>query len=68
MDSTKSWWQSKTVWASVIGLAALVGGAFGLTLTEADQNTATEITVTVVGVVSSVIALYGRVTATKQIK
>lgn len=28
----KKWWQQKKVWAAILGLIALLGGAFGLTL------------------------------------
>lgn len=33
----KPWWASRTIWANVVGLGAIVGARYGLELTEAAQ-------------------------------
>ncbi len=70
MEETKKWWQSKTVIASIV--SASVAIAVGLRLLPADIQTEKDALIenayALVGVVASVIAIYGRLTAKKTIK
>ncbi len=65
MIDSKSWWQSKTVWGGIIALLAGVLGLFGYNLVEADQAQLVEIGSGAAVVVGSLIAIVGRVRASK---
>lgn len=66
--ATKQWWQSKTIWGAFITLIAMVAQLFGYQIDQATQSQLTEIATTIVAAFGSVLAIYGRVTATKRIK
>jgi len=66
-ENTKPVWQSKTVIASVIGFIAVVLGFFGYDFTGADQATLSEVITATIAGVSSVVAIYGRIKASKKI-
>ncbi len=65
MDDFKPLLTSKTVWAGLIGLAASV---FGVLLTPENQAATAELVVQVITGLAGVVALYGRVPATKRIE
>lgn len=67
MDGVKSFLASKTIWGSVIAVVALGLGFLGYTFGAEDQAVLVEAVIQVVGVVGAIIAIYGRVTATKTI-
>ena len=67
MDETKALIQSKTFWGAVV---ALVGAALRLghyTLSPADAAAAVDLLSGIAGAVGSLIAIYGRIVATKKI-
>lgn len=71
MENEKPWWQSTTIWASVLQVVVSIGVALGLF----DQATGAEIVsqfpellVGAVGAILGVIAFWGRYTATKTLK
>ena len=65
---TKNWWQSKTIWGSIIGGAALVVSLlFHKTISPADQSNIVDIIMTLVGAAGSAFAIYGRVVSTTAI-
>ena len=71
MDNTKPWWQSRTIWASILTMIGGVGVAFGLF----DQGTADligaegpDLLVGLAGAVLGLISLWGRMRATKRIE
>jgi hypothetical protein len=67
MDDIKGFFASKTVWA---GLAAIViGGAplLGWTISEDDARALTELAPQIGTVLTGLLGIYGRVTATKRI-
>ena len=65
---TKAWWQSKTVWGGIVALLAGAGGMFGLSIGIEDQNALTNHAVEIASAIGGLIAIYGRVTAKKEIK
>jgi uncharacterized membrane protein len=71
MEETKSWWQSKTIWGAVITIIALIASLFGYQIDPQTQQIILDRTmaiVTAVGtIVGSVMAIYGRIKATKRI-
>jgi len=68
MTETKKWWQSKTIWGSIVTLVAVVASLAGYQIdTETQNQLVTNIT-NIVAAVGSLIAVYGRVTASAKIK
>jgi hypothetical protein len=67
MDETKALIQSKTFWGAVValGAAALTLGHY--TLSAADAAAAVDLLSGIAGAVGSLIAIYGRIVATKKI-
>ena len=64
----KNWWQSKTIWGSIIGGAAvIVSLVFHRTISPADQSAIVDVIMTIVGAAGSAFAIYGRVTTTTTI-
>ena len=68
MEDTKQWYTSKTILASLVTVIALIAGGFNLTIDTQTQEGIVELATVIVGVVSSVVAIYGRVKASKIIK
>ena len=64
----KTWYQSKAVWGGVVAVVAAVAGYFGLPLGEADQAALVDAALAVAGAVGGILAIYGRVTAEKQVR
>jgi len=67
MDQWKTWVASKAVWGGVVAVA---GGALGLgryTLTPADAAHAVDLISGIVSAVGGLVAIYGRVVASKKI-
>lgn len=64
---SKPWWQSKAIWGGILAIGAAVAGGFGYTV---DAGTQAETQETIVGIVSAVgglLAIYGRIKASKGI-
>ena len=68
MDETKSWYMSKSVWGGLVAVAAAGLAAFGYTVGADEQSALTDIVVAVAGGIGGLIAIVGRVKATKQVK
>jgi len=67
MEESKKWFESRTVWAGIVVLIATVAGAFGFELDVTAQGEITEYIMTVVTAVGALVAIVGRVKATKTI-
>jgi hypothetical protein len=67
MDGSKPWYLSRTVWASLVTVAAAVGGLLGRSIGVTEQALITEALLQMVTAVSGVIAIMGRWTATARI-
>jgi len=65
MDDTKPWYMSRTVWGALVAIAASIGGAFGIMITQADQVEIADTMLQIVGAVGGFLALYGRLSAQK---
>ena len=68
LNGTEKWWQSRSVWGSVVAFVALVVSFFGLTVAPEDQEMLVGGIVAVVGAVGAAIGVWGRVRATKRIE
>jgi len=67
MEEGKKWFESRTVWAGIVVLFATAAGAFGFELDVAAQGEITEYIMAVVTAVGALVAIVGRVKATKTI-
>lgn len=65
MLDMKPWYQSKTVWGALIAMAAPLLRGAGLDLAGSDQAVLADALVTLAGTFGGLLALYGRLTATK---
>lgn len=63
MNGTKVWWQSKTVWGSIVALLAGVATLAGVKLDATLQDQLVELIVGIANIVGGAIAWYGRVKA-----
>ncbi|QLF69878.1 hypothetical protein FE840_010205 [Peteryoungia desertarenae] len=68
MFDTKPWYQSKTVWGALIAIAAPLADMAGLTVDEAMKGELADHLVSIAGAFGGMIALYGRVVATRPIR
>lgn len=64
---TKSWWQSTTIWAGLVTVISFVAGLFGYQIAEGDQQALITTISGAVGGVAGLIAIWGRVKASKTI-
>jgi hypothetical protein len=67
MTDTKYWYQSKTVWGSLIAILASVLQADGFELDEGAQGDLAEGIVALAGAIGGLLALYGRLSADKRL-
>ena len=67
MPNTKSWLASKAVWGGLIAIVATVATWFGYGMSAGDQAGIVDGLVIVGGAVGGLLAIVGRVYATKQI-
>ena len=67
MYDVKSFFASKTIWGGIIALIASAAAIWGYSITPADQAQIVELITGVGGIIGSVMAIYGRIVATKKI-
>lgn len=67
MNQFKPWWTSTGVWGGAVAVAAPLLGIVGFPLTPADMQSTASLLVTGAEVVGGLLAVYGRVVATKKI-
>jgi hypothetical protein len=67
MTNTKAWWQSKTVWASLIAMMAGAGSLAGLHLDATLQDELATLITAAAEVAAGATALAGRVSADTRI-
>lgn len=66
MDS-KKWYQSKTIWGSLVAVFAVVAGYLGFDVGAEDQQIIVDAVFAIVGGAGGLLAVYGRVKAEKNI-
>jgi len=67
MQEQKSWNQSRTIVASIVTLAVLIAGAFGIDIDVQTQEGIIELVMVVIGAIGSAVSIYGRIKANKTI-
>jgi Mg2+ and Co2+ transporter CorA len=68
MNDTKPWWQSQTIWGSLVAIAAVIASFFGINLDQPAQDALLSILAEVVALGGAVVALIGRLRASAQVK
>lgn len=63
MNSTKVWWQSKTVWGAIIALAAGIATLAGIDLDATLQDELAGLIVQALGIAGAILAWAGRARA-----
>lgn len=67
MVDEKPWYLSKTIWGSLISVAAALAGLAGITLDPVAQNAIAESVVQLVAAAGALLAIYGRLSASEVI-
>ena len=67
MDGTQKWWQSKTLWGSIVALLAGVATLAGIKLDATLQDQLVNLITGFAELAGGSLAWYGRVSATKKI-
>ncbi len=68
MAKTKSWYESKTIWGSLIAVSATAGSAFGYNVDPQTQNQLADAALQIATVAGSLFAVFGRFSATSEIR
>ena len=67
MRYTKSFFQSKTIWGILLMISGYIGSKLGVDIQETDLKVALDVVFNAIEAVGAIIAVYGRVKATKKI-
>ena len=68
MTNAKPWYLSRTIWASLVAIAAALSSAFGHAIDDGVQSQLTDAALQAVAVGASLIAVFGRLAATSIIE
>ncbi len=63
MLNSKPWYQSKTIWASLIAIGAGIASPFGVDIDQALQISISQAVMQFITAASSIFAIFGRITA-----
>lgn len=64
MTNEKSWFRSKTIWASITTIVLACSSFFDIRLDQVDQGALTDTIVQFLTALSGIVALFGRISAT----
>lgn len=68
MIEEKAWWKSKTIWGAFVAVAAQLLALTGVTIDTGTQVSITEAIIQAVGAGGALIAIYGRLMASAELK
>lgn len=68
VDEAKPWYLSRTIWASMVVVAAVGGGLLGMPIEDADTAALTDAVLQAVTAIAAVVAIVGRVAARSRIE
>ncbi|QRI64383.1 hypothetical protein JQ506_05085 [Shinella sp. PSBB067] len=68
MNDVKAWYQSRTVWGALIAILASLAHAIGVEVTAGDQAELADLLVAAVGAAGGLMALVGRISASRRVK
>ena len=64
MVEEKPWYESKTIWGSLVAVAAALAGMLDISIDSPSQSQLAEIIVQLSGALGGLFAIYGRLSAT----
>lgn len=67
MANEKNWYASRTIWGSLVAVAAALGSLLGVEIDSDTQTVIVEAALQLVAVLGSISAVFGRLSATKTI-
>lgn len=67
-DDNKLWYESKAVWGGIIAIGASAAGALGYVIDADTQDKIAELIVLGATAIGGIVAVYGRIKASKTIK
>jgi hypothetical protein len=67
MNTTKPWYLSRTIWASLVTILTSTAGMFGMELAGIDDTALTDTILQAVTAISGLIAIFGRLSANNRI-
>jgi hypothetical protein len=67
MTETKPWYQSRTIWASLVTVGAGLAGVVGLQVDGLDNSTLTDTLLQLVTAISGLVSIFGRLSAKNRI-
>ena len=68
LTGTKRWFESRAVWGSIVAVLALIAGAFGYTISGAEQEAVVLAVTGLVAGAAELYAIYGRIKAKREIE
>ncbi|MCV0396199.1 MAG: hypothetical protein K5872_04510 [Rhizobiaceae bacterium] len=68
MDETKPWYLSRTIWASLVTIAAAAAGMAGIGVSGEDQTAIANALLEIVTAAAGLIAIFGRLAAKSRIR
>lgn len=68
MDETKPWYQSRAIIGALVAILAGLLSLFGIDLSDIDQAELTTLAMNLFAIGGGLLAFYGRVKATKQVR
>lgn len=67
MKTSKPWYLSKTIWASLVTIGTAAAGLIGLPVSGIDNSALTETLIQAITAISGLIAIFGRMSASEKI-
>ncbi len=68
MEQSKPWYRSRTIWASIVTVASLIGAALGLPVDDAEQQTLVDALLQAAAATGALVAIVGRLAARSKIR
>ena len=65
MVEEKQWYQSKTIWGSILAVGASLMGTMGVSIDSSVQSDMADSIIQMIGAVGAMTAIYGRLSATE---
>ncbi len=67
MNASKPWYYSKSIWGSLVAVAAGLAGSLGLSVDATSQGALADAAVQLIGALGALYAIYGRISANQVI-
>ena len=68
MNDVKAWYRSRTVWGALVAILASLAHGAGVEVTAGDEAELADLLVAAVGVVGGLVALIGRISASRRVR